>query len=252
MLSKFFGMLLPLMVLSVLIGVNTSCTYFSPLVGKWKDSQSQNTIEFTRSGNVIISSNGSLISGTYQLISSGVVKLNFEGLSGDMLSAFGADTLQYSISGNTMTLEGAGSSDVFYRVENVNTSKEATINPNKQPSIKVTYPSGGETFHVGQTVNITWKASNLPQDANISIDISNDSMNRVALPLAGQHGGVPNTGSYKWVVTSSYVSVPDMGIPSNWNTSYIGTHMRIRVSWGSWSNGNLVGYADTPDFTITK
>ena len=81
-----------LFVILSLVVENVSCTYFSPLVGKWQESQSQNTIEFTRDGKVILNSNDYLTSGNYQLVGSDVVKLNYEGLSGGMASLFGVDT----------------------------------------------------------------------------------------------------------------------------------------------------------------
>jgi hypothetical protein len=184
-----------------LVGVNVSCTYFSPLVGKWKDSQSQNTIEFTRDGNVILNSNGYLISGTYQLVSNDVVKLNYVGLSGGMARMFGVDTWQYSISGNNMTVEAGGSSDVFNRIDSSATTHNIQTTTTS-PTIVVTYPKGDEIFRVGQAITITWRTTNLSKDALVIIEYEYpDGMGTFITGL----DGVPNTGSIKWTIPSEII-----------------------------------------------
>jgi hypothetical protein len=247
MAKKLFRMILPLVIITSLIVGNISCTYFSSLVGKWQDSQSSNTIEFTRDGNVILNSNGELTSGTYQLLSSDVVKLNFEGLSGEMASAFGVDTWQYTISGNTMTVVAGGSTDVFYRAGNstttpvVKTTQQKIINV----SFTLTSPKGGDVWHIGDTVNIAWKSSNW--NGQVQLGLSYDSGNTWTHVIANPpwtNVDIPNTGKFQWVVSGS--------------TS---THCRIEISIvdGTATNiptGAAVQYnipaMSANDFTITN
>ena len=189
MTKKLLRMVLLLIMLSLLVVENVSCTYFSPLVGKWQESQSQNTIEFTRDGKVILNSNDYLTSGNYQLVGSDVVKLNYEGLSGGMASLFGVDTWQYKISGNTMTVVAGGGTDVFYRfgsstttrtIQNTKTSTgiipmTTATSQNYRvglPTITLTYPNSGETWHVGDVVTIRWISTNLPQGSAVNVSLS--------------------------------------------------------------------------------
>ncbi|MBA7481479.1 hypothetical protein ES707_16953 [subsurface metagenome] len=117
MRNKLSIIISTLLFLALLSGTTVGCTMFSPIVGKWQDTQSQDTIEFTRGGDVILKASGDLITGKYELIGSDVVKLRLEGLSGVFLSAFGADTWQYEISGDTMTIQSAGSSTTLRRIQ---------------------------------------------------------------------------------------------------------------------------------------
>jgi hypothetical protein len=247
MTKKLLRMVLPLIILLSLVGAGAGCTYFSPLVGKWQDSQSSNTIEFTRDGNVVLNSNGELISGTYQLISSDVVKLNFEGLSGEMASAFGVDTWQYTISGNTMTVVAGGSTDIFYRAGSstttpvVKTTQQKIINV----SFIITSPKSGDVLHIGDTVNITWKSSNW--NGQVQLGLSYDSGNTWTHVIANPpwtNVDIPDTGKFQWVVSGS--------------TS---THCRINISIvdGTATNipaGAAVQYnipaMSASDFTITN
>jgi len=134
--------------------------------------------------------------------------------------------------------------------ESIATSDPALINQNKKASLTLTYPKGGEIWHVGQTVNITWTSTNLNKDASIFISISNDSGNTL-LPLVGQYG-IQNTGNFQWIVTSSYVHPTGYGNAApNINTSYIGNHIRIEVDFNS-SFTTIKGSLSATDFTITK
>ena len=237
MVKKLFRMVSLLMIVSLLTVGNISCTYFSPLVGKWQDSQSSNTIEFTRDGNVVLTSNGYLTSGTYQLVGNDVVKLNFEGLRGDMASALGADTWQYTISGNTMTVEAAGSSDVFYRFgsSTTTTTIPVLINPNKSASLTITSPSGSENWNVGQTVTIKWKSSNLAKNTPVLILLYPNGNTDYL-----QIDEVTNTGSYQWTIP-----------PTIMNRTVVGSYNEIALE----ANGGAVGVVLTTvsaKFTITN
>jgi hypothetical protein len=128
------------------------------------------------------------------------------------------------------------------------TTNKTVINPNKTPSLTLTYPNGGEVWHVGDSVNITWASSNLTKDAEIQIYVSNDSGKTILVI----NTYVPNTGSYQWVVIKSYVNMPGYGAPSpNINTSYIGNHTRIYITCNS-NDYNIKPSMSTSDFTIVQ
>jgi hypothetical protein len=248
MAKRLFKVILPLVIITSLVVGNISCTYFSPLVGKWQDSESSNIIEFTRDGNVVLNSNGELTSGTYQLISSDVVKLNFEGLSGEMASAFGVDTWQYTISGNTMTVVAGGSTDVFYRFGSSTTTSVVKTTQQKiiNVSITLTSPKSGDVWHIGDTANITWKSSNW--NGQVQLGLSYDSGNTwthviTNPPYTGTNIDIPNAGKFQWTVSGS--------------TS---THCRIKISIVTGTSTNIpvgdsmqyIPAISASDFTITN
>ena len=106
-----------ILILSLLLGIAAACTAFSPIVGKWREIDSNDTIEFTSGSDVIAISSGNILTGKYELIGSDVVKVRFEGFGGAWMSLFGGDTWQYEISGNTMTVKIGNSSASFKRVK---------------------------------------------------------------------------------------------------------------------------------------
>ena len=105
------------MVCLLLTNIFTGCSYFSPIVGKWQDAKSLDILEFTRDGKVILETNAFIITGEYEIIGDDVIKLSYEGLGGDILSALGADNYRYSISGDTLTLERGGTKNTYYKIE---------------------------------------------------------------------------------------------------------------------------------------
>ena len=64
--------------------------------------------------------------------------------------------------------------------------------------------NGGEVYHVGETVDITWTSTNLSKNANINIYLIYQSANHTSEVAIDYN--VPNTGSYKWTVTSMIVT----------------------------------------------
>jgi Kre9/KNH-like N-terminal Ig-like domain len=238
MSNKLFRMVLPLTIFSLLVVGSTSCSYFSPLVGKWQDSQSQSTLEFTRDGKVILTSNGYLTSGTYELIGNDVVKFNYEGLSGGMAKLFGVDTLQYTITGNTITFVGGGGTDVYYRFGSSTTTRTNQIAPSDSSSITITCPKGGEIWHVGDTITITWTSKLLPKNTLIDINISATTHRGTVQSIAK---GITNTGSYKWTIPSSVKG-----------DSLIGNLNRIFVSCEVLTSSSIQINDISTDFTIAQ
>jgi hypothetical protein len=167
MRNKLFRVILLCVTFSLLFVTTFGCTYFSPIVGKWQDNKSQDTVEFTRDGNVIMESGGYFITGKYELIGDNIVKLSFGGLGGDMLSAFGVDTWQYTISGNTMTIEGAGSTSILYRVRSItsntsttNTQTSTTTAINTTTRTTTTLPTKNDAPFVVQSIYVAASTQN--------------------------------------------------------------------------------------------
>ena len=127
------------------------------------------------------------------------------------------------------------------------TTASGIINQSKNTSLTLTYPKGGEILHVGQTINITWKSTNLTKDATILICLSNDSGKNL-FPLLESL----NTGSYQWVVTDSWVKLNGYGDPlPSINASYIGSHNRIELDFDS-NDVTVLPSLSATDFTITN
>ena len=136
---------------------------------------------------------------------------------------------------------------VYATVTSSVTTVSGIINQNKNASLTLIYPKGGEILHVGQMINITWLSTNLTKDATIMISLSNDSGENL-FPLSESL----NTGSYQWVVTDSWVKLNGYGNPlPSINTSYIGSHNRIELEFDS-NDVTVAPSLSTTDFTITN
>ena len=77
-----------------IIGAIFGCSVISPIVGKWQETDSRDTIEFTSGGDVILKTGSNVMTGKYELVGSDVVKIKLEGFSGAWMSLFGGDTWQ--------------------------------------------------------------------------------------------------------------------------------------------------------------
>ncbi|MDP2919671.1 MAG: Ser-Thr-rich GPI-anchored membrane family protein [Dehalococcoidia bacterium] len=99
-------------------------------------------------------------------------------------------------------------------------------------SLAITYPKGGENFHAGDVITITWKSTNLSSDKLVVIASQNSSG-------AGSYitglDGVPNTGSYEWTIPT-------------WRA---GTQRKIVISIDD-NNHYLIARADSGYFTIIE
>jgi hypothetical protein len=114
MAKKHFGVILPLLILLL---IESGCTHVSPLVGKWQDNASTDTWEFTKTGNVIIVSQGDVITGTYKLVSGDVVNLILQGNAGLVTLTGNSLSYQFTISGNEMNFVGEGNTTVLDKVK---------------------------------------------------------------------------------------------------------------------------------------
>jgi acetoacetate decarboxylase len=68
------------------------------------------------------------------------------------------------------------------------------------PVILVNYPSGGETFHSGETITISWKTINVPKNNPVNITLI--STYGTETDITGLNG-VRDTGNYKWTIPGS-------------------------------------------------
>jgi hypothetical protein len=131
---------------SLIILGSIGCSSASHIVGNWEDNTNKNAVEFTRDGNVVVNTNGYLISGKYQLIGNDIVNLKLEGVNGEIASALNGDTWQYTISGDNMMVQVGGQSLIYHRTSSINltttttTSITTSSNPviiTKQPTVIV-------------------------------------------------------------------------------------------------------------------
>ena len=115
-MKKLLLTMLPIFALFLLAVMVVGCTASPKIVGKWQDTQSTDTIEFLKNGNIVVTSNGVADAGTYEIVSDNIVKVSFSGLAGGMISLFGGDTWNYTISGNTLSIQVMGSTLTLKRM----------------------------------------------------------------------------------------------------------------------------------------
>lgn len=111
---------------------------------------------------------------------------------------------------------------------------ESVINKTaEQVSLSVTYPKGGEKFRAGDVITITWESTNLLKDQPVVITYELPSGARTYITVPD---GVPNTGSYKWIIPSKII---------------IGTQIKIYTSTFD-SNGRFIADSGSGYFTIME
>jgi hypothetical protein len=149
MKCNIFKTILFILIISILFIPLIGCNIFSPIIGKWQDNQEQEIVEFTSGGNVIIESKGYIVTGSYELIGDDIVKLTFDNLAGDFISAFGMDTFKYTISGDTMILQSGGTTSTYYRHGSTNTTAHTTTTTNNLTfSTNADSPFGVQNIYV--------------------------------------------------------------------------------------------------------
>lgn len=91
------------------------------------------------------------------------------------------------MNGYEVELKNTDSSGAFLSV--------STISRDRSPYISLIYPSGGETFRIGEVVTIKWRSIDIPSDEMISLILQNGNN-----PEFLNIGTFPNTGSYSWTI----------------------------------------------------
>jgi len=70
-----------------------------------------------------------------------------------------------------------------------------TILPSGDPTIVVTSPNGGESWHIGGTYNVTWNASNMTGNVGIKLFQNGVSLGYIATDISA------SGGSYSWTIS---------------------------------------------------
>ncbi len=66
-------------------------------------------------------------------------------------------------------------------------------------TITVTSPNGYETWHIGESDNITWTSDHVPSNVNVNIYVSRNGGRSPT--VISPRGGVPaSSGTYSWLV----------------------------------------------------
>jgi len=132
-------------------------------------------------------------------------------------------------------------SNALFRIKDANRNATVDVSDhsfiiNASPTITVLAPSGGETYVLGDSVNITWEWTGLSISNNIVIDISNDGF------ITSQNivRGVANNGAYQWLLSGDTLT---------------GANLKVRIT-----DGNRTTIKDTTDgyfrirggFTVTS
>ena len=79
------------------------------------------------------------------------------------------------------------------------------------PTITLTYPNGGETWHVGDVVTIKWTSANLPTNTAVNISLSLASKQPYSPSVILPIGSTTNSGSFTWTVTNNSVATNGTG-----------------------------------------
>jgi hypothetical protein len=86
----------------------------------------------------------------------------------------------------------------FNKSSNANQSRAYTVG---LPAITLTYPNGGETWHLGDKVTIRWTSTNISEDTAVNVSLSLASTQPYTPSVIIKIGSTTNTGSFTWTVT---------------------------------------------------
>lgn len=106
---KILSLLLAVLLAAALLA---GCSPENRLLGQWASADGS-LIEFYEDGTVTLTNLGIPITGAYSLPDDGVMKLEFDGLFG----IAGPIVVDYTIDGDSLTLNLNGSQTVYTRVE---------------------------------------------------------------------------------------------------------------------------------------
>jgi hypothetical protein len=107
------------------------------------------------------------------------------------------------------------------------------INTNQPATLTLISPNGGEVLHVGETINITWKTTNMLKSVPVSIHLLVNGSNRFIDAI------IYNTGSYQWTVPSELVG-----------QSIIGTNVKVELEANGGGQGIVLSSVSASGFTI--
>ena len=241
MKNKFIGMAFLFLLFSIISLFSIGCSSYSHIVGNWQDDTNKNAVEFTKDGDVVINSDGYLTSGKYKLIGNNVVNLNLEGLSGEMASAFGTSTWQYTISGDTMTVVSGGQSTIYHRVGSINLTTSTTISTTKSTTpviIAVQPPTTSVYVNTVSAPYATTNSTTPTPETPIITDISKISATPTQTITVKGHG-FGNLNPYNG--NSKYIEISD--VTQGWDAGH-------SASNGETANGVLLNITQWTDSQI--
>ncbi|MEP2611182.1 MAG: LamG-like jellyroll fold domain-containing protein [Cyclobacteriaceae bacterium] len=190
-----------------------------------------------------------------------------------------ADHLAFELLGNEVDLvayynfnDGSGSSELWDQTSNF---YDGTLSGGmdeelawvggtnfggaNEPQITLTYPNGGETFIVGETVTITWEEFNFPETSTINLSRSTESGENPSVFASGTSSDL--NGQYDWLVpddpSEAYriviesfdpslidesdgdFSVQEVGVQANYALTFDGTDDYLTASGISAPSGDF-------------
>jgi hypothetical protein len=111
---KILGLVVLAMVVVLLVA---GCGGKPSIVGKWQSTDdANNSIEFTKDGNLIVAVNGHTVTGTYEVLSDDYVKVNVSGVTGLLALLFQKDTWKYIVTKSDLSLSGDKLTRTFKRM----------------------------------------------------------------------------------------------------------------------------------------
>lgn len=207
--------------LLLMVAFSEGCSSTSHIVGNWEDNTDKNAVEFTKDGNVVVNSGGYLTSGKYQIIGKDIVNLKLEGLTGEMASALDADTWQYTISGDTMTVQVGGQSISYHRVSSINlTTSTTTTTTSETPAIIEVQPTTIQSYVTTvSSINSPIIVSTTPTPATpVITNVSKISATQTqTITITGK--GFGNMNPYNG--NSKYIEISD--VTASWDAGHSGT-----------------------------
>ncbi len=121
----------------------------------------------------------------------------------DIMLNFPATTDEYS------AYSGQNLNNIFSIKVQAPATNQVPNNTNKQATLTITYPNGGEVFHVGQTITIKWVSKNLSNTTQLYLMLNGaDIMSSTSSEITGT---IPNTDSYKWTISESLAGRSTIG-----------------------------------------
>ena len=230
MKNRLIKMISRMFLLSLLMVFALGCSSASHIVGNWEDNTNKNAVEFTKDGNVVVNTNGYLISGKYQLTGNDIVNLKLEGVNGEIASALNGDTWQYMITGDNMTVQVGGQSLIYHRTSSINmtTTTTTSTTTSSKPVIITKQP----TIIVSSKISPATQSTTLVPTTPVITSVSKVSAAQTQTITINGHG-FGNLDPYDG--DSNYIQISD-------------------ITWG-WDAGHKGGFLQTSNgvtLNITK
>ena len=107
----------------------------------------------------------------------------------DIMLNFPATADEYS------AYSGQNISNIFSIKVQAPATNQVPNSTTKQATLTITYPKGGEVFHIRETITIKWVSTNLSNSTQLYLYCNGESMTVSET--------ISNTGSYQWTIPES-------------------------------------------------